>query len=199
MKGKKTICEFCGNSFSSEQDLKRHIHRVHEGHKDDICESCGKFFSSAQDLKKHIHIIHEGHKDYKCESCGKSFSQAATLKRHIHRIHKDHNVGDFSNSDEESNVKAKVDKDIKRKEIPEFSSVEKIRSVDFDETNYEEGETNDLCHRYIIQKNQCMYLKMEVIIKRNQKAEEMAQNLIRNKERQFEEVDENQDSEDEEV
>ena len=35
------------------------------------CESCGKSFSSAQILKKHIHTIHEGHKDHKCDTCGK--------------------------------------------------------------------------------------------------------------------------------
>ena len=29
------------------------------------CESCGKSFSQAGDLKKHIHTIHEGHKNYK--------------------------------------------------------------------------------------------------------------------------------------
>ena len=160
------------------------------------CLKCKKSFYQKGHLNVHIHTIYEGNKYYKCDSCGKSFSQAATLKRHIHRIHKDHNVEDFSNSDEESNVKAKVDKDIKRKEIPEFSSVEKISTVDFDETNYEAEETKDLRDRDIIQKNQCMYLKMEVIIKRNQKAEEMAQNLVRNRERQFEVVYENQDSED---
>ena len=38
------------------------------------CKSCGKSFSVAQNLKRHIHTFHEGHKDYKCESCGKSFS-----------------------------------------------------------------------------------------------------------------------------
>ena len=52
------------------------------------CESCGKSFSRAYSLKKHIHTVHEGHKDYKCESCDKSFSQASTLKTHIHTVHK---------------------------------------------------------------------------------------------------------------
>ena len=74
------------NNFLKEI-LKKHIHTVHEGHKDHKCESCGKSFSSRQMLKKHIHAIHEGHKDYKCESCGKSFSQAGTLKKHIQGCH----------------------------------------------------------------------------------------------------------------
>ena len=50
------------------------------------CESCDKLFSQAGDLKKHIHKIHEGHKYYKCESCDKSFSRAGNLKKHIHTI-----------------------------------------------------------------------------------------------------------------
>ena len=52
-----------------------------------ICELCRKSFSTADNLKKHILIIHEGLKDYKCESCSKLFSQAGDLKRHIHIIH----------------------------------------------------------------------------------------------------------------
>ena len=51
------------------------------------CESCRKSFSRAQTLKKHIHIVHEGHKDHKCEFCGKSFSQVGHLRIHIKRIH----------------------------------------------------------------------------------------------------------------
>ena len=68
-------------------DLKKHMHTIHEGHKDFKCESCGKSFSHAHTLKKHIHTIHEGHKDYKCVPCGNSFSQAHHLKRHIFKIH----------------------------------------------------------------------------------------------------------------
>ena len=57
------------------------------GRKDQKCESCGKSFSRAENLKKHIHTIHEGHKDSKWESCGKSFFQAGNLKVHIHTLH----------------------------------------------------------------------------------------------------------------
>ena len=40
------------------------------------CKSCGKLFSRAAYLKKHIHKVHKGHKDNKCESCGKSYTVA---------------------------------------------------------------------------------------------------------------------------
>ena len=44
-------------------------------------------FSDAGDLKRHIHTVHEGHKDHKCEFCGKSFATAHSLKTHIITIH----------------------------------------------------------------------------------------------------------------
>ena len=58
-------------------------------HQEKKCETCGKTFSRVDNLKKHLHTVHEGHKDYKCESCGKSFSEARNLKKHNHKIHKD--------------------------------------------------------------------------------------------------------------
>ena len=80
-------CEACGKSYSTAQYLKEHIHTVHDGHKDYKCDSCGKSFPHAGYLKKHIRTIHEGRKDHKCESCGKYFAQAGDLKKHIHRVH----------------------------------------------------------------------------------------------------------------
>ena len=41
------------------------------GNKNHMCESCGKSFSREDNLKRHIHTIHEGPKYHKCESCGK--------------------------------------------------------------------------------------------------------------------------------
>ena len=87
-KKKSPKCKLCGKSFSKTVYLNKHIHIVHEGHKDYKCESCDKSFSQSQNLKIHIHTVHEGHKDHKCESCGKSFSSAQVLKKHIHAIHK---------------------------------------------------------------------------------------------------------------
>ena len=100
------------NHFLYSQNVKKHLHSVHEGHKDykfesceksfsdagnlkkhegkkDFnCESCGKLFTTAQYLKKHSLTIHEGHKDYKCKSCGKSFSKAPNLKTHINALYR---------------------------------------------------------------------------------------------------------------
>ena len=85
---------FHNSEATEEESMKKQIHTIQEGHKDDIpnpkCESCGKLFSAAGKLKRHIYTVHEGHKDHKCESCGKSFSQAHNLKKHIQTIHKGH-------------------------------------------------------------------------------------------------------------
>ena len=59
--------------------------------------SCGKSLSSEQNLKKHIYTVHEGHKDYKCESCCKSFPDGGKLKRHIKRVHERMNAAQNSN------------------------------------------------------------------------------------------------------
>ena len=45
--------------------MQKDIDIVHEDQKDYKCDSCGKLFSQAGDLKRHIGKIHEGHKNYK--------------------------------------------------------------------------------------------------------------------------------------
>ena len=55
-----------------------------EGHK---CNTCSKIFTRQNNLKRHINTIHEGHKDYICGSCDKSFSQAGNLAQHISTFH----------------------------------------------------------------------------------------------------------------
>ena len=91
---KNRICTISGGkSFSLAHHLRRHIHTVHEGHKDYKCEDCKKAFARSEDLEEHLHIVHDGYKDHKCEFCGKSFVRALIFKKHIHTVHdgnKDH-------------------------------------------------------------------------------------------------------------
>ena len=77
-------CRSCGESFSEEEAMKKHINIFHKDKKVHKCTSCGKSFSHPGYLKKH------GLKCYKCESCGKLFSQAGNLMKHIHTIHEGH-------------------------------------------------------------------------------------------------------------
>ena len=83
-------CGSCSKSFIQACHLKRHIHTVHEGHKDYHCKSCSKSFSQGGDLKRHNHTVHKGNKDFICEPCGKAFSGKGYLKIHIYSVHKEH-------------------------------------------------------------------------------------------------------------
>ena len=74
-------CEYCGKLFPQAEFLKKHIYIVHSGQKD-------KSFPHEEVLKRHYKKFHKGHKDYKCGCCGKSFPTAGNLKRHIYTVHK---------------------------------------------------------------------------------------------------------------
>ena len=92
----------CGQSFSQEQNLKKHSHENHEDHKDlksefcgsqsiqqakFKCEICKKNFSRKYSLKVHIENVHEGLKKYECDKCNKKFTQNNDLKLHITTVH----------------------------------------------------------------------------------------------------------------
>ena len=55
-------CEFCGNSFSEEGTLEKHIHKIHEARKYHNCKCCDNFFSEGGKLKKHIQKVHDNEK-----------------------------------------------------------------------------------------------------------------------------------------
>ena len=57
------VCEICEMVFNAKLKLKYHFSAVHKFYK---CESCGKLFLQVQNLKRHIHTIHDDRKDYKC-------------------------------------------------------------------------------------------------------------------------------------
>ena len=96
-------------SFPKGGKLKKHMHLIHEKHKDHRCESFGELFSQTiyrvhkcekTSLKSQVESVHEkeryhkyekcdkiftlkknlGHKDYKCESCGKSVDDTVKIR-----------------------------------------------------------------------------------------------------------------------
>ena len=99
-------CPLCGSSYSSEEDLKKHIKKEHpETHSSNPreCPECSKVLSSSQALNRHVKSIHRtcSVKDCKmefetaddmaehknihttCHICGKDWVFPSKLKSHM--------------------------------------------------------------------------------------------------------------------
>ena len=75
-------CPLCGSSYSSEEDLKKHIKKEHpetHGSNPQECPECRKVLNSAQALNRHIKPIHRtcAVKEFKLE-----FETADTMAEH---------------------------------------------------------------------------------------------------------------------
>jgi len=88
------ICEQCGKTSTTQQNLKIHIDRVHKKLKPFVCnwdlengQICNKAFASQCDLQRDIDLNHKKETPYKCIECGKIFSTQRNLDIHINRIH----------------------------------------------------------------------------------------------------------------
>ena len=92
MDQKQLKCEICHRIFEGkhrEDNLKRHVKRVHEEiiQKDFDCKICDKPFTSPGAMERHKIVVHDGKKEFSCEICGKDFFRKSTLKLHIKNVH----------------------------------------------------------------------------------------------------------------
>ncbi|XP_036412856.1 zinc finger protein 135-like, partial [Colossoma macropomum] len=73
-------CSQCGESFSYERSLKRHLD-VHEGKRPHQCSQCEWSFKSVSHLREHkkTHMVE---KPFACSQCGCSFKRLPDLRRH---------------------------------------------------------------------------------------------------------------------
>jgi len=73
----------CAKTFSSKFNLRRHVNVSHLSIKAFLCEICGKSFASKQNVKEH-RFIHTGEKPFHCgvTGCGRFFRQASQLTSH---------------------------------------------------------------------------------------------------------------------
>ena len=69
------ICEICKKTFSSKQNLKRHVKTVHDEVREHKCDICGITFVHKMDLEIHFKRIHKNIKAYKCDYCEKRFGK----------------------------------------------------------------------------------------------------------------------------
>ena len=83
----KHKCDLCENSYQQMSRLREHIKRIHEKLREHKCDICSKAFHTRTGLKKHSDTVHKGLKNYKCEFCGKSFKASGHLNIHIKKVH----------------------------------------------------------------------------------------------------------------
>lgn len=86
--GKRFRCEPCNRSFYYKSTLLQHQNVIHLNARDYICEACGKSFKSSQQLRHHMYL-HTGERPYKCkfEGCGKSFQTSSYKALHFQTVH----------------------------------------------------------------------------------------------------------------
>ena len=65
------ICSICGNTYSSDSNLKYHILNVHQASKF-TCDECKKIFASKTYLKSHMKLHSKSQKLRKCPRCEKN-------------------------------------------------------------------------------------------------------------------------------
>lgn len=79
--GKSYPCQFCGKCFVTSYHLMIHT-RQHCGNKLHQCELCGRDFSSFVRLKRHW-SLHDGTNPNMCHVCGEQFTNSEMFRRHM--------------------------------------------------------------------------------------------------------------------
>ncbi|EDV98591.1 GH22380 [Drosophila grimshawi] len=87
-RNQKYQCHQCGLTFTNQDQLKMHMHQVHDVQLQTrfVCKHCGHDFKYSAPLVDHLKSIgvHFGHS---CEECGQNFHSRHFLKKHKRRIH----------------------------------------------------------------------------------------------------------------
>ena len=85
------MCEKCGQWFSRETILKRHLDKGHRGGEQFNCDKCSFQTTTQNLLDKHKvlagHLPDIREKQYKCKDCPESFTEFSNLMIHRKRTH----------------------------------------------------------------------------------------------------------------
>ena len=77
-------CEFCEQTFSRREGLKRHEITAHTDIRNFKCTECPQTFARKDKLKRHVETVHMTEKRFECETCGKGFNRKDKLQKHLH-------------------------------------------------------------------------------------------------------------------
>ncbi|KAJ8705846.1 hypothetical protein PYW08_012892 [Mythimna loreyi] len=77
------VCEFCGKSFISSTQLKRHCRSHHGMTRELACQHCSYLALDTAQLKLHERRVHTLERPYPCADCGASYHSRRCLVQHI--------------------------------------------------------------------------------------------------------------------
>lgn len=84
----RIMCSFsCGQDFSREQVMRRHLQSVHLNMREYPCQSCDKSFGDQSTLTQHTTAVHLKQKPWVCSICKSTFTQSSSLGKHRRRRH----------------------------------------------------------------------------------------------------------------
>ncbi|XP_026315987.1 zinc finger protein 583-like [Hyposmocoma kahamanoa] len=81
--GFKYICEYCGKSFISLNQLKRHCRSYHGMARDIKCRHCSYLALDNAQLMVHERRMHTGERPYICDVCAAAYFSRKCLIQHI--------------------------------------------------------------------------------------------------------------------
>ena len=81
-------CDLCDYACSQKSSMNSHKKHVHEGFKF-TCDSCDKQFSSRRNLTAHVEGYHNKNKDSNiyCDPCDKFYATPASFQQHVESVH----------------------------------------------------------------------------------------------------------------
>ncbi|XP_050734675.1 early growth response protein 1-like [Eriocheir sinensis] len=74
------LCQYCGYDTDRKNNLKRHVHTMHEASPVEL-DCCGQRFFSKAELRAHTRQMHRH--GYMCPVCRHVFCRKALLRRHL--------------------------------------------------------------------------------------------------------------------
>ncbi|XP_026746648.1 zinc finger and SCAN domain-containing protein 31-like isoform X2 [Trichoplusia ni] len=77
------MCEFCGKSFISTTQLKRHCRSYHGMERDLQCKHCSYLALDNAQLKVHTRRQHTFERPYVCDTCSASYHSRRCLVQHL--------------------------------------------------------------------------------------------------------------------